>query len=80
MLSSTRWTWTPGEDVLIQREGDIAEPVPSVDFQDLSLWQAKFAFILVKEFDQGVHIYAVVEVHFLLRWIINFGDGDGLPN
>lgn len=72
--------WTPGEDVLILREGGAAEPVPSVDFQDLSLWQAKFAFILVKEFDQGVHVYAVVEVHFLLGRIINLGDGDGLPN
>ena len=66
--------------MLILREGDAAEPVPSVDFQDLSLWQAKFALILVKEFDQGVHVYTVVEVHFPLGWIINFGDGDGLPN
>lgn len=72
--------WTSGEDVLISREEGAAEPVPSVDFQDLSLWQAKFALVLVKEFDQGVHIYAVVEVHFLLGWIIDFGDGDGLPN
>lgn len=72
--------WTAGEDVLILREGGAAEPVPSVDFQNLSLWQAKFALILVKEFDQGVHIYAVVEVHFPLGWVIDFGDGDGLPN
>lgn len=69
----------PGDDVLIPREGD-AQPVPSVDFQDLSLWQAKFALVLVKEFDQGVHIHAVVEVHFLLGWIADFGDGDGLSN
>lgn len=72
--------WTPGEDVLILRGGGAAEPVPSVDFQNLSLWQAKFALILVKEFDQGIHIHGVVEVHFLLGWIINFGNGDGLPN
>lgn len=73
--------WTPGEDGLNPREGGAAaEPVPSVDFQDVSLWQTKFALILVKEFDQGVHVHAVVEVHFLLGWIINFGDGDGLAN
>lgn len=40
--------WTPGEDVLLVREGDAAKSVPSVDFQDFSLWQAKFALILVK--------------------------------
>lgn len=61
-------------------KGGAAEPVPSVDFQDLSLWQAKFALVFVKEFDQGVHIYAMVEVHILLGWIIDFRDGDGLSN
>lgn len=66
--------------MLILREGGDAQPIPSVDFQDLSLWQAKFALILVKEFDQGVHIHAVVEVHFLWGWIVDFRDGDGLPN
>lgn len=73
-------TWTPGRDVLVLREGGAAEPVPSVDFQDLSLQQAKFALVFVKEFDQGVHIYAMVEVHIFLGWIIDFGDGDGLSN
>lgn len=73
--------WTPGEDGLNLREGGAAaEPVPSVHFQDVSLWQTKFALILVKELDQGVHVHAVVEVHFLLRWIFYFGDGDGLAN
>lgn len=61
-------------------KGGAAEPVPSADFQDLSLWQAKFALVFVKEFDQGVHIYAMVEVHILLGWIIDFRDGDGLSN
>lgn len=72
--------WTPGNDVLVLREGGAAEPMPSVDFQDLSLRQAKSALVFVKEFDQGVHIYAMVEVHILLGWIINLGDGDGLSN
>ena len=72
--------WTPGEDESIPREGGAAEPVPSVDFQDLSLWQAKFALILVEQFDQGVHVYAVVEVHFPLGRVIDSRDGDGLPN
>lgn len=73
-------TWTPGKDVSVLRRGDAAESVPSVDFQYLSFWQAKFALVLVKEFDQGIHIYAMVEVHILLGWIIDFGDGDGLSN
>lgn len=73
-------TWTPGKDVLVLREGGAAEPVPSVDFQDLSLQKAKFALVFVKEFNQGVHIYAMVEVHVLLWGIINFRDGDGLSN
>lgn len=73
-------TWTPGKDVLVLREGGAAEPVPSVDFQDLSLREAKFALVFVKEFNQGVHIYAMVEVHILLGGIIDFRDGDGLSN
>jgi len=53
---------------------------PSVDFQDLSLWQPEPAFVLVKELDQGVHVHAVVEVHFLLRWVIDLWDGDGFTH
>lgn len=65
---------------MLLREGGAAELDPSVDFQDLSLWQPEPAFVLVKELDQGVHVHAVVEVHFLLRWVIDLWDGDGLAH
>lgn len=73
-------SWTPGKDVLVLRDGGAAEPGSSVDFQNLSLRQAKSGLVFVKEFNQGVHIHAMVEVHILLGGIINFGDGDGLSN
>lgn len=69
--------WAPGEDA---SEGRRCCWDPSVDFQDLSLWQSKPAFVLVKELDQGVHVHAVVEVHFLLRWVVDLWNGDGLTH
>lgn len=53
---------------------------PSLDVQDVALFQPKLRLVFVKEVEQGFDVHRVIEIHRLLCGILNPWHCDWLSN